>query len=189
MDGRPCRHSHCDDVSGLLSAAVSNTYGVGSTHLTVQQAVYFNDAGRKNIVQFVATFTNHGSAAISLQYGRAVDPNQGVAPPGNSDDVETSQWFGTPVDPTQFAILSMDQMGLRRDLALGVRATDPNAPGSTIFACSAGQTETALLGSISLTRQGNPNHVVLEGKLTIKLTPEMMTALETAAVSTLTAAL
>jgi hypothetical protein len=148
--------------TGLLTATANTTYKVGATNLAISQETLFNDAGRKNLAEFVATFTNNGTSTISgLQYARAVDPNQGVAP-GNTGNVNTTQTFGTMADLTQFAINSGDQEGLNRDLALGVHSSDPNSPGAEIYAVSGNQTEAGLLGSPQVNRQGNPNYIQLD---------------------------
>jgi hypothetical protein len=151
-----------NSVTGLATATTDTTYKLGATNLGIQQEVLFNDTGRKNIAEFVTTFTNNGTSAISgLQYARGIDPNQGVASPGTTSDVNTNQSFGTSADLTQFAINSSDQLGQNRMLALGVRSTDSNAVGSIIYATSGGQTQNALLTSPELARQGNPSYIQL----------------------------
>jgi hypothetical protein len=149
-----------NEESGLVSATGMTTYLDAPQHVTIQHEVYFNDAGRKNVVQFVVTFTNLGSSGITLQYARGVNPNQGV-PPDHYGWTNTNQWFSTPVDPTLFAVNSADQEGFLRYLALGVRAGEPNTAGSIIYVTNGGQTENALLTSPHLPSQGNPNDVVL----------------------------
>jgi hypothetical protein len=150
-------------VTGLLTATADTTYKVGATDVGISQETLFNDTGRKNLAEFVTTFTNNGTSTISgLQYARGVDPNQGVAPPGTSANVNTTQTFGTSVDPTQFAINSTDQESLNRNLALGVRSSDPNSAGTEIYAVSANQTESGLLGSPQVNRQGNPSYIQLD---------------------------
>jgi hypothetical protein len=149
--------------TGLLTATSATTYMVGATDLEISQEVLFNDSARPNILQFVITFTNNGTTTITgLQYARAIDPNQGVAPPGTSADVNTMQAFGTPADPTQFAVNSIDQEGLNRSLALGVRNSDLNSAGSIIYAASASQTESSILSSPQPTNQGDPSYIQLD---------------------------
>jgi hypothetical protein len=149
--------------TGLLTATTNSAYTVGATNLGISEEVLFNDASRKNLAEFVTTFTNNGSSAIAnLEYARVVDPNQGVAPPGNTGDTGTNQGFGTLTNASLFAIMSSDEMGLNRQLSLGVQNASPNAPGSYIYTANANQSESAVLGAPQLSRQGNPNYIELD---------------------------
>jgi hypothetical protein len=150
-----------DSTTGLLTMTTTSTLTKGASSLQVSQEILFNDPGRKDIAQFNVTFTNTGTSEITgLQYARTVDPNQDVAAPG-SGSVNTVQSFGTKADPTAFAINSLGASSLR-EMALGVQYTDPNSPGSTIYAVDGSQTEGAILTNPSyLNGQAGTNYIQL----------------------------
>ncbi len=151
-----------NSTTGQLSAVTNTTLSSGATDLLISQQVLFNTPGQASVAQFVVTLTNNGASAITgLQYARAVDPNQGVAPPGSSGDVNTNQSFGSPSSSTQFAINSADQEGFNRNLSLGVNPADLNSPGSTIYAVSGNQTQQSVLTNPLPSSQNNPNQIVL----------------------------
>jgi hypothetical protein len=112
-----------NSVTGLLTATTHYTLG----NLPITQDIAFNDAANKNRAKFTITFDNsNGTAPVSVQYARVVNPNQGA--PGT---IQTTVNYGTPIFTNAFAI---DSVANGKHLGIGVLpGTDPNAAGSVIL--------------------------------------------------------
>jgi len=151
-----------DASTDQLQLVTLSTFDAGA--LQVQHTFTFNGTGAKNIVTVQVQITNQPSSSLNinaLTYCRALDPNQGVAPPGNTSDLNTNQSLGVSLYPQYFLVNSADQLNLSRQLGIGVHQLDANIASALLYAVNGAQTETALLTFPVRSSQGNPSYVEL----------------------------